>query len=403
MTWLTFRGPFGSKRFENASVPVLIHTPELKLVKTMMSSEGASLDPGTYVVTARLPAGQEIVRVFEARADVPNCSVDLRGEDEQTPPVEAAEVPAYVAQQRAPNPVVAKRVRRRSYIRKPDPNEFALSSPMPNDVWIAPQPAGVLRCFAGNPLRKTLKESALPIASTQKSNDIVEYVIAPAAETRWVQCVQPSRAPVNIALPVSRHHGCILTMRREADRFWIDIHLENADATLLLGYQQNRAAREEAVSAERMLEQKLDDPIAAIAAAYSLLRSGELDRLHNWSKHLMDWMPWIPDGAAIRGEHLARLGQHKEAIDAFLAIPDRGVPMFCDGLTFVIDRLRLYSLSGDAPPSAKDAHTQLAEFATWVDFTKVVTTYTGINPAKPEPTVFKGTLPPGTDCAKAFE
>jgi hypothetical protein len=402
MTWLTFHGPFGSKRLAHASVPVLIHTPDLKLVKTVMSSEGASLDPGTYVVTARLPAGQEIVRVVEARGDLPQYTVDLRGED--TPPLDAAEVPVYVAQQRTPNPVKAVRVRRRSYIRQPEPNEIRLRSPLPNEMWVVPEPPkGVLRAFAGNPLHKNLREIALPATPSEKSNDVVEYVIAPAAETRWVQLIQMQRAPVNIALPVSRHHGCILTMRREANRYWIDVHLENADATLLLGYQQNRAAREEAVIAERLFEQKLDDPVAAMAGAYSLLRGGELNRLRDWTKHLMDWMPWIPDGAAIRGEHLARLGSHKEAVDAFLKIAERGIPMFSDGLSFAIDRLRLYARSGDLPPTAKDAWTQLAEFATWVDFAKIVTTYTGLNPAKPEPNVFRGTLPAGIDCAKAFD
>jgi ElaB/YqjD/DUF883 family membrane-anchored ribosome-binding protein len=45
----------------------------------------------------------------------------------------------------------------------------------------------------------------------------------------------------------------------------------------------------------------------------------------------------------IRAEHLARLGSHEEALALFLDLPTRGLPLFSDGLTYAIDRLRSYT------------------------------------------------------------
>jgi hypothetical protein len=92
-----------------------------------------------------------------------------------------------------------------------------------------------------------------------------------------------------------------------------------------------------------LLQGKMNDPIAAAVGAYALLRFADLTRLHDWTKNLCDWFPWLPDSAAIRAEHLARSGDHAAAIEIFLSLRERGVPMFTDGLSYALDRLRLYT------------------------------------------------------------
>jgi hypothetical protein len=101
--------------------------------------------------------------------------------------------------------------------------------------------------------------------------------------------------------------------------------------------------RSRALTAEQLLVEKNLDPIAACVGAYTLLELGNLEGLHNWTANLMDRFPQVPDGAAIRAEHLARLGKHDEAADAFLALKRRGLPVFLDGVSFVASRLNLYA------------------------------------------------------------
>ena len=59
-------------------------------------------------------------------------------------------------------------------------------------------------------------------------------------------------------------------------------------------------------------------------------------------RNLYTEFPWLPDGAAIEGECLAREGNHQDSLKAFLAVAERGLPLFTDGLSYTIDRLQLY-------------------------------------------------------------
>ena len=85
------------------------------------------------------------------------------------------------------------------------------------------------------------------------------------------------------------------------------------------------------------------DPIAAAIGAYAILRLGSIEQLHDWTTNLRYLYPWLPDGSAISGEHLARLGRFEEACDAFSEVPVRGLPIFADGLFYTIERMKLYA------------------------------------------------------------
>src|SRR5262249_11698113 len=115
---------------------------------------------------------------------------------------------------------------------------------------------------------------------------------------------------------------------------------------------------------ERALQEKNSDPVAAAIGAYALLRLGELDRLHDWTANLFDWFPWLADAAAIRGEHLARLGRHEEALDALRTMRGRGLPLFGRGLGYALARLQTYAaLSPDTLGAARHAQAAAAREA----------------------------------------
>jgi hypothetical protein len=153
------------------------------------------------------------------------------------------------------------------------------------------------------------------------------------------------------------------------------------------------------LSAEQLLYQKKEEPIAAAVGAYALLRLGDLERLHVWTEDLRNYFEWLPDSVTIRGEHLARLGNHDQALTVFLDLPSRGLPIFSDGLSYALDRLRLYIRVGEKNfekarlEQSKTLLVQLQRFAAFVDFRRPLLTFTGIDPGNPSDVV------PGEDLA----
>jgi len=144
------------------------------------------------------------------------------------------------------------------------------------------------------------------------------------------------------------------------------------------------------LDAKKLLYDKKRDPIAASVGAYTLLRFGKLEYLHDWTDNLKNWFLWLPDGVAIRGEHLARLGRHNEALDTFLELSSRGLPIFSDGITYVQDRLQYYIALGDkefTPQKlalAQDLLGNLQKFIPYIDFAKPILNYTGLDPKSPD-------------------
>jgi hypothetical protein len=227
-----------------------------------------------------------------------------------------------------------------------------------------------------------------------------------------IQLLQPNTPPINVRVPTSHHpryQGCRLVVTLQPDGLLsIDIELKNPMANVLLQYYEGGFFGEAAsiatspnLSAERLLAGKMNDPIAATIAAYTLLRLGDLDRLHDWTRNLRDWFSWLPDGIPIRAEHLARLGEHERALLTLLDLPSRGLPVFSDGLSHAINRLRVYAnLPLDKSPfagtelfsSGQALLKQLQRFAAFADFQKLILFFTGTKPHEPDDEPFDGDL-----------
>jgi hypothetical protein len=280
----------------------------------------------------------------------------------------------------------------------------------------------LLRVFTGDVLNGTATEIDPSQALTPRPAPAAgtAHIAVRPGDARVAQLLQPGQPPLNVRLPVATaddgipHRGCVLVLTRDADgTVFLDVNLENVVANAVLRYdkrgmfdQAAQAAKSGALDTERqaldaaeLIEEKKSDPIAAAVGGYGLLRFGELGDLRDWTKHLSDWYEWLPDGAVIRGEHLARNGEHARALERFLALDARGLPIFSDGLSYAVDRLRLYlSLSPDdpeappRPPEAKSLHERLQRFALFADRHKPVVTYPGLDPAKPSHEPLSGGL-----------
>ena len=204
-----------------------------------------------------------------------------------------------------------------------------------------------------------------------------------------VQILQEGFAPITVSTPVTVGPSTttLKWVRHPAGNWSLDVHLGNAVANLLVHYRAQGFARQAAetlespnLDAEELLKGKMADPIGAAVGAYALLKFADLDRLHDWTANLHERFPDFADAAAIRGEHLARRGEHEQALEIFLTLANRGLPAFLDGFSYTLDRLRLYLESGEFVGAAKqrcdDVLDLLKRLAPIVDFGKPLLTFT---------------------------
>jgi CheY-like chemotaxis protein len=253
-----------------------------------------------------------------------------------------------------------------------------------------------LRRFSGNVLLSRIEQHVEETAVI-RPGEAVEIGGRDVPQILRVEA--PDHAALHVVAPAWGDEPCTLTLvRTSSGRLLPTFALRHAQANLLLGYLQSgqldqaKATAESAsMQAEQLLAGKLRQPVAAIIGAYALLRFSALRHLHDWTENLKNWFPTCPDGAAIRGEHLARLGLHRDALRCFLELPQRGLPIFRDGLSASVDRLRQYRQLGSAHfdetslRAAADALERLERFVPAIAFKQPILTYTGLSPTEPQP------------------
>lgn len=414
MTTLRFALPLRSSELQNIDVPVEVRDLKMRLIGETTATGTLTVPQGKrYVVTARLPAGQVISEFIDAGESDLTVTLSLPQEEETLHDWE--EGPTYFASQRAQRSS-APPLLRKITARLEGLETLGLESmrgagleamPEPLEAAAPPElPQATVHFFTGNVLAGNAQPVDIQVERRSSSEAMAELVIPPAGESRWLHCRYSDGSTVNLALPVSGASGCTIVIRREATRYWIEAYPRNQNASLLLGYAQNRLGDEESKLAERLLYEKFGDPLAAAVGAYSLLRVSSLTRMHDWTANLMLSFPTLPDGAAVRGEHLARLGRHEEAFEAFVAVTQRGLPIFSDGVRFTYDRLRYYADESSGIPSMQDrlreARQRLKKFVNAIDFTKTVTTFAGMDPNQPKSTPGGPPLPGGMEVAQLF-
>jgi hypothetical protein len=310
---------FRSQEFQNdLDLPVEVRKPNMSLVAAGLSNEIFQIEKGDYYVIGRLPAGQQLI----SRVSVGDngATTILRPRPEEQSPHESHEhvhflIEAYF-DALAPAIPISWQFTRTDYV-----------------SWSAP----------GNPILPT----------PEPVGDFMQYEISGADHLSYVR-VSSSQPPSRVAIVAVAASGG-QTMRLLLPKAITEamaapeVRLQNSQANLLLANiksgsldQANIASLSSKVSAEALLQNKLQDPFAACVGAYALLMFGDLERLRDWTKNLQDWFPWLPDGLCIRGEHLARMGRHTEALESFSQLPARGIPVFSFGITTALNRLHLY-------------------------------------------------------------
>ena len=387
MPTLSFKlAGFRTQDFLNLDLPVEVRKPNLALVARTLTTQNVEVKPGTYFVTATLPAGQKLLAEVELKTS--DATVELSPESGDMSPHESHEQHHFLGTAFESSAAVA------SY------NETELKSGPRRQK----RKVKVSLLSGRDPVDASAVSSARgPSFQTLDSGVQCDYnEVSMYPEVRnYLEVVQPDGSATRVALPASYSKRCFVVLRAISPEVTsTEVHLENVEADLLLrgsqtGRQVSIAKESETMSprkllsanSEEMVRQKIADPVAAAVAAYTFLNWGEITSLRPWTENLKNWFTWLPDGLTIRGEHLAQLGKHDDALKNFAALPLRGSPLFRDGLSYAIERLRLYTeaktthFSSEVVLKARNVLAWLGPIAAHTDFSQPILTLRGLVPS----------------------
>jgi hypothetical protein len=189
---------------------------------------------------------------------------------------------------------------------------------------------------------------------------------------------------------------------RRTDPLTIVVTGFRSDAETLMEFLSRDAMRAAASLAsfrplaERLLAEKSDDPIAAVAGAYFLLRTqGWRGIPPQWFDNLNSMFPWIPDAAIIRCIVLIRGGLRPEdggrhARDMLSACLERGLPIYAEGLPLLTEAASVLrsATTGRRPDKLFDAIERLAAASAWAGS---ALSFYGRTPDEPSPEKLVGT------------
>lgn len=144
--------------------------------------------------------------------------------------------------------------------------------------------------------------------------------------------------------------GIAVELRLEADRPQLkytspvdaatNSFIEYVDHALL---SESRAISADFIErGQDAMESERSSLLCAVLSAYVLLRANQLDGLDRWTERMIELAPELPDAYALRAETLARMGDHNGSVKALRAGLDKGCPTFRSGLSYSLERLRLY-------------------------------------------------------------
>ena len=415
---LTFRTGFHSHELRGLELPVEIRAGDMRLVARTLTTKQIEVNPGEYYITSRLPAGQELQGYAEVQAGESQV-VQLHLDASDESPAESMEVQHFLRQpiqtyestenlgKGAPRYLgaVGEVYRNEDVVASTSPSGDERFRQVDTSRAVSGPISVEVRWFAGNPLEATrlISQSTESVGPYDPYAVQIPVPVLLISEPVTCQVKQVALSSVNTRIPIwpdiAAPEITLVPEAPKASTYHVGIRLPHTTADLLTRYlrrdmfeEAGETVTSDSMSGEQLLRAKRSDPMAAVVGAYTLLRIGDLERLHEWTKNLMNWFDWLPDGAAIRGEHLARSGEHFGACQAFLKLSARGLPFFTEGLSYALERLRIYTqnntrpnkLSSDDVMSAERLLNRLRAFAPYIDFDCTYVTYTGQDPSSPD-------------------
>ena len=143
-----------------------------------------------------------------------------------------------------------------------------------------------------------------------------------------------------------------------------------------------------AIEAESWAKAKRVDPPRAAIGFYYLLKTGALDRMHDWPNNFANWIPWLPDAAVIHAWQLLRIGGEngvRGARERLIQATTRGVPVYTEGLRLLHEGLQIFA--GDPESGSRESISKALDwirpYAEAADPLEPTTTFYGYSPDQP--------------------
>ena len=354
--------------FAATPLPVEVYDDQQHLVSRTLSSDSVTVNSGTYSIEAQLPDGSSLRRSVEVPTGA-DTTVELGQpltfvavEDERSADYEGVEDFGALEM--------------RDDVRIPELRRH----------WIDSRPVVRLALYDGG------HSDAWTLV-----DDLEVRVGRPISLERGIKAIglfRPGLGQSLVQIPGGRPDLLGFTIEPDAslpDAFALRVSLAHPAANALLDYLdlgQISNARLMAEStdllAERLLRGKNEDPIAAAAGAFTLLRMNAMERLHDWPANLAGRFRWLPDGIVVAAEQLARQDRHEDAAHLLRKLPNRGLPVLSVGLDLAVERLRTYTARWPEKRGLRSALVYLTRYALATDFTMPVTTFVRTGPGSPK-------------------
>jgi hypothetical protein len=186
---------------------------------------------------------------------------------------------------------------------------------------------------------------------------------------RYLLTLQAQDLRVHVRLPGSASEVTVRSNELEDGHrvASVRVRTSSAHADTIMGYLHRgdlhsaSSMTDWAGKAEDLLKDKMEDPFAAAIGAYLLLRMRRIDLLHDWTRHLMNSFPKIPDGVVIRAWHLIYRHDDETTIRALFARAlDGPLPVFTEGLRLLSDGARLLGNDTEAAVNKLNHHARRA-------------------------------------------
>lgn len=233
-----------------------------------------------------------------------------------------------------------------------------------------------------------------------QSIDLVgnDFIVDVAFEPTLLEVRTGARRSVFVSLPPGNICQCLIKRTEgEARNFGpvdVAVSTNNFKAEALITLLTNGAIDKartlsDAKEAEKLLYEKQSNAPAAAIGGYFLLKTGELDRLHDWASNLADWFPWLADGPVIHATQLLSKREKSEhdisLIRArLLEAVGRGIPVYSEGLRLLEKGLtQLWYHFEESDAEINSARKKIGYYAATVDWNQETTTFRSGSPNVP--------------------
>jgi hypothetical protein len=155
----------------------------------------------------------------------------------------------------------------------------------------------------------------------------------------WRLVSLPPGGPVRVALTRS--------VNDENDAVEVTVGRTHPMNELVMSYLSRGAMAEAGRLAQAwqvanlMLQHKRDDPISAAAGAYVLLKNRRLEDRRQWIENLVDWFPFLADGAIVSAALALQEGRgsDREIRRQIWTALQRGLPVFGLGINILVETM----------------------------------------------------------------